>query len=67
MAKPWVLLFCMAFPTLLIRAVTQRLEISQTSNDAFTPVSIDIDLARGHPVASTLFGIFFEEVRLGDN
>ena len=63
MEKPaiWVYLCVIAISVLLICAETQRSRVSQTSNDA-TPVSIEIDLDRGHPVAETLYGTFFEEV-----
>lgn len=67
MEKPaiWVYPCVIAISVLLIYAESQRSRVSQTSNAA-TPVSIEIDLDRGHPVAETLYGIFFEEVGICD-
>ena len=60
-ALPWALPCCIAVTIMLACALTQHSGPGGQSNGDASAVTIDIDLDRGHAVASTLYGIFFEE------
>lgn len=58
---------CAAAATLLLCLIATRSKSPgsgqpQSAGVHDTDVHVDVDLAHGHPVSDTLFGIFFEEI-----
>ena len=62
----WAVTALLSLNILGSACLPQHTESSLAASGETQQVTLDIDLSQTHPVSELLYGIFFEEVRLGE-